>query len=181
MAKRHQINTSKYLNSREIFELKANLSFRECRDSILIRVLMESGARSAELINISVHDLSLEDIDDASVLILGLKGSNDRTLSLTRETASLLVNYLKANDITSGKAFRCTTRTVRNAWAKFKPVDSRLGVHALRHTFAVEAYKKTSSVLLVKSALGHVDLRSTMVYVDHVNSLADLVKLKGVI
>ncbi|MBI5433295.1 MAG: tyrosine-type recombinase/integrase [Planctomycetes bacterium] len=38
------------------------------------------------------------------------------------------------------------------------------GAHALRHSFATRLYQRTGDVLLVKEALGHRSVVSTLVY-----------------
>ncbi|MCC7169651.1 MAG: tyrosine-type recombinase/integrase [Planctomycetes bacterium] len=38
------------------------------------------------------------------------------------------------------------------------------GAHALRHTFATALYRRTGDVLIVKEALGHRSVASTLVY-----------------
>ena len=40
----------------------------------------------------------------------------------------------------------------------------RAKVHSLRHSFAASLYRRTGDVLLVKEALGHRSISSTLVY-----------------
>ena len=60
--------------------------------------------------------------------------------------------------------------TARQAQRRFEHWLGRAGIrggfspHSLRHTFALGLYAKTGDVLVVKEALGHRAITSTMVY-----------------
>ena len=60
--------------------------------------------------------------------------------------------------------------SVRHAQRRFRGWLRRAGVqrpaspHSLRHRFAMDLYRRTGDVLLVKEALRHRSIASTMVY-----------------
>ncbi len=49
-------------------------------------------------------------------------------------------------------------------WLKVAGIRGTSGTHALRHSFATRLYRKSRNVLLVKQALGHRNIESTLVY-----------------
>jgi len=61
----------------------------------------------------------------------------------------------------------CTKRLVQKTgnmdYLKIHP-------HTFRHCFATELYAKTKDIILVKERLGHSDLKSTLIYVQLVQT-----------
>ncbi len=49
-------------------------------------------------------------------------------------------------------------------WAERAKIDRAISPHMLRHDFATRIYQKTRDVLLVKAALHHRSVASTLVY-----------------
>ena len=49
-------------------------------------------------------------------------------------------------------------------WLRGAGIRGRYSPHSLRHTFALGLYQRTGDVLVVKEALGHRAITSTMVY-----------------
>lgn len=160
MKKHYDIDESKYLSHTELEELTSSL--QSDRDSLIMRLLLETGARSQELLNVSLSDI---DMNSRTILIRGLKGSQDRRLPIKEATYKYLVNYIKTTAI-DHILFDITTRRLRQIWDYYKP--SKKGIHSLRHTFALNLYVKTKDVLLVKAALGHRSINSTMAYAEYI-------------
>lgn len=181
MTKLHQITKFKYLNDVQLFELKQSIELSNTRDSLIVRLLLETGMRGSELCNTTTQCLDLNDLNQATIFIQATKGSKDREVPLQAQTAYLLSQYLlKENLQPNDKLFDVKERMLRNIWAKFKPKGSK-GVHSLRHTFAIKLFEKFRDIKLVQTALGHRSITSTMVYADFVYSKNELNKLKDVI
>jgi integrase/recombinase XerC len=55
------------------------------------------------------------------------------------------------------------------------------GVHSLRHSFAINLYKKSRDVRFVQVCMGHRNINNTMVYADFVdeNEIVDSVLGEG--
>lgn len=49
-------------------------------------------------------------------------------------------------------------------WLQRAGITRRASPHTLRHTFATNLYQKTGDILLVKDALHHRSITSTLVY-----------------
>lgn len=170
---RYALNKNKYLLDPEIDRLHYILqSFRDkdARNCTLLWLLLHTGARAQEALNLRPEDLNNF---DRSVFIRGIKGSNDRELPLP----SWLFDRLERE---AGKAgvspiFPITYNRLRQIWDLYRPVHKKL--HGLRHTFAIRLYKKTKDLRLVQVALGHRNITNTMIYADYAYSQQELRKL----
>jgi len=67
------------------------------------------------------------------------------------------------------RLFPIAVRTFRHIWNLYRP-NHKKGAHCLRHTYGVRLYQNCENVFTVKSALGHVNIQNTMVYLDFVES-----------
>lgn len=170
---RYALNKNKYLLDPEIDRLNYILqSFKDkdARNCTLLWLLLHTGARAQEALNLRPEDLNNF---DRSVFIRGIKGSNDRELPLP----SWLFDRLERE---AGKAgvspiFAITYNRLRQVWDLYRPVHKKL--HGLRHTFAIRLYKKTKDLRLVQVALGHRNITNTMIYADYAYSQQELRKL----
>jgi integrase/recombinase XerC len=140
------------------------------RDSILLRLLLFTGARGVEIRGVKKSDLAKR-----AVLIHGAKKSNDRVIALSQAFYKELVIYSK--DMNEDDVlFPVAARTLRYIWAQYRPNVNK-GVHCLRHTFGVRLCDNSNgNVQAVKSALGHRSLNSTQVYTDYVQGQKQLRK-----
>lgn len=159
-------------------ELKALLTLLErhkgTRDSILLRLLLFTGARGIEIRRVRKCDIGKK-----AVSIQGAKGSNDRVIELTpafHKELQVYVADMAAEDL----IFPVAERTLRHIWHQYRP-NPKKGVHALRHTFGVRLCDNSGgNVHAVKSALGHRNIQNTMIYLDYVQGQKQLKKaMKG--
>jgi integrase/recombinase XerC len=167
MSKRHyQVTPNKYLSVEEQAQLQLVLAADESRDATMIRLAIATGARAQEVLNITPADLYHH---EQSVLIRGLKGSNDRVLPLKPKLFAA-ITALAAD----GKPFPIRYSRLHQIWDYYKPFDKPF--KSLRHTFAIELYKRCRDIRLVQNALGHRDIANTMVYMQLVHSIEDFRK-----
>ena len=131
------------------------------RDSILLRLLLFTGARGIE-----IRRVRKSDIGKNAVAIQGAKGSNDRVIGLTAGFHKELQAYV-ADMADEDLIFPVAERTLRHIWHQYRP-NPKKGVHALRHTFGVKLYSNCADIHAVKTALGHVCLANTMIYLSFV-------------
>jgi integrase/recombinase XerC len=160
------LTKDKFLDPDEAKRLRAMTKGLENRDQIIIQLAFATGARASEILAITKADL--DDVEKA-VYIRGLKGSRDRTLPLPKSLYNAIVK------LEGEKPFDITYSRLHQIWDQFSPNGKKF--HSIRHTFAVELYKRTRDIRLVQLALGHKDLRNTMVYVDFVYSQEELRKV----
>jgi integrase/recombinase XerC len=175
MAATYQLNKSKYLVQNELAELKRILGlFREkdLRNTLLIEVALNSGARASELLNLRWMDL--DDFEN-TLFIRGLKGSNDREIPLQKSLYNNLKKLKKPADKPDDAVFKISYPRLIQIWNEYKPVQKKF--HSLRHTFALNLYKKTRDLRLVQVALGHRNIQNTIVYAEYVYSTQELKRL----
>ncbi len=170
---KYQLNKNKYLLSPELEKLNQILQTYQSQDTrncLLIQLGLKTGARAQELLNIQKLDVNLY---DETVFIKGIKGSNDREIPLP----SLIFLQMKLfmEKLESKKLFDISYDRLYQIWNHYRPVEKKF--HCLRHTFAIQLYKKTKDIRLVQVALGHRNITNTMIYADYVYSQEELKKL----
>lgn len=105
------------------------------------------------------------------------KGAKDRTLWLGDELLGELGAWMDARKragecrwlLPTKNGTRVRTSHLRRSvkrYARMADIDEadRVSPHTLRHTFATRLYERTLSLRLVQEALGHSDIRTTMLY-----------------
>lgn len=156
----YSITRDKFLNQDELAMLKRLIAQYPSRDTVLIDLALHTGGRAQELLNIQQHDLNDE---HETVFIKGSKGSKDREIPVP----TYLYKELKAHI-----PFDISYRRLSQIWDLYKPVDKKF--HSLRHTFAIELYKRTKDIKLVQICLGHKSITSTQVYAEFVYELNEM-------
>lgn len=167
------INKHKYLTEDELKMVSAVLTrYREkdVRDVLMLDLLLATGARVGELLMLRPRDLNQA---DGSIFFHGLKGSSDREIPVPAELFSRLTSYAEGRpeDV---PVFNLSYNRTREIWAHYTPVKKKL--HSLRHTFAINLYRKTHDIRLVQKALGHKHIATTMVYQDYIYSMDEMRK-----
>jgi integrase len=168
---RYALNKTKYLLDPEFDRLQSiieTFKAKDPRNALLLALALATGARAQELLNIRTEDLNDH---DQSVLIRGIKGSNDRELPLRSE----LFATLEKLPAIEGRIFPISYHRLHQIWLNYRPVHKKF--HSLRHTFAIRLYRKTKDLRLVQVALGHRNISNTMIYADYLYSQAELRKL----
>jgi integrase len=154
----------KFLNDAELESLLNLLDLHKGeRDSILIRVLLFTGARTIE-----VTKLTKADLREGGLFIHAAKGSNDRLVPLAADFYEELKTYA-ANMAVTDRLFPIATRTIRHIWKHWRP-NRNLGAHSLRHTIGVRHYSSCADIHATKTLLGHKSISSTLIYLDFVES-----------
>jgi integrase len=169
----YSLNKSKYLTDFEFKRLLSILDSFELKDErnvLLIRMALATGARAKELLSLRKADL---DAHEKTVFIRGLKGSSDRELPLKSQLFDQLLRH--ADQVPGDYIFPISYNRLRQIWQLYRPVHKKF--HCLRHTFAIQIYKKTKDVRLLQMALGHRNIVNTMIYADYVYSKEELRKL----
>ncbi|MCC7171374.1 MAG: tyrosine-type recombinase/integrase [Planctomycetes bacterium] len=149
------------------------------RDHAVFALIAWTGIRLSSAIGIDVEDI---DLGRAEIRLRRVKGDRTERVLLGPKSVALLTMYL--GDRRSGPAFPAFHGGVlgrRQAARRFELWLERAGLphrgaHALRHSFATRLYRQTGDVLLVRTALGHRSLESTLVY-----ARADDVLLRAVL
>lgn len=162
------LNKTKYLEPEELKELNSRINSYK-RDHLIIKLLLNTGARAQELLNIKKSDLSTEHY---SVLIRGLKGSNDREIPLAYGFYMQLKRFASSHK--NERLFPISYQRLYQIWVKHRPAIKKL--HATRHTFAMEVYRKTKDIRIVQVALGHKSIATSEVYTKYAYTMDELKK-----
>ncbi|KAA0805628.1 integrase [Bacillus sp. JAS102] len=124
------------------------------RDSAIVLLLLNSGLRVSELVNIDINDISLTD-RKGTVKIIG-KGNKERTIPLNVETRRALTKYLEERNGNSPALFlsnrdeRISVRSVQHLINKYG-----FNVHQLRHTFITDLVRAGHDISIIQSLSGH--------------------------
>ena len=170
----YKLNKNKYLLDHEkerLEEILKEFMDTHPRDCLLLFLALKTGARATELLNLKPSDLN---VFEQTIFVRGVKGSNDRELPLPAGIFDKLFVYVK-RETKHPYIFDISYNRLRQIWETYRPVNKKL--HALRHTFAIELYKKTRDLRLLQVALGHRSISNTMIYADYLYSQEELKRL----
>ena len=140
------------------------------RNKAILSFIWDSGARVSDVINLRPGDLN---IGKREATIKGGKGGVDRTIAFSDYTAGLLKKYKEARP--KGEYFFCTLKRKKldrvylysmiRRYAKRIGIKKKIGLHTLRHSFAMSFYKNSGHDLIsLQKLLGHKSLRTTEIY-----------------
>lgn len=151
------------------------------RDTVLLSLLYDSGARVQELADLKVGDIRTAPPPTAK---LTGKGNKKRIVPLMKPMSDLLRQYLKENNLTESKTFdyplfsnrsknKLTRAGISYIVKKYTGEASRatpelfpnkLSPHCFRHTKAVHLLQSGVNLVYIRDFLGHVDIKTTEVY-----------------
>lgn len=148
------MNKSKFLSKLELAELRRVLEINretDPRNVLLIELALATGARASELLSVKKQDL-----DAGSVLIHGIKSSNDREIPLKPALFKALLA------LPGDLLFPISYQRLVQIWNQYRPVKK--GIHSIRHTVALTIFAKHRDIRLVQVVLGHRNIQNTLVY-----------------
>jgi len=143
------------------------------RDRAILELLYSSGLRLAELTDLNLGDV---DLDDATVRVTG-KGNKDRIVPVGSHARKAIRQWLRARVGLAGsdeQALFVSTRGTRLScravqarvkhWAKRQGIDARVYPHLFRHSFATHLLESSHDLRGVQELLGHANISTTQVY-----------------
>ena len=144
------------------------------RNRCLFEVLLCTGARVNELVNIKLRDI---DLTLREIRVLG-KGNKERIVYLGSYAIDSLNNYLSVRNELLGKQSndylflnhlgnKLTTRGVRDIIDKIllkNCSNLKITPHTFRHSFATMLLNEGCDLKSVQELLGHVSLSTTSIY-----------------
>jgi site-specific recombinase XerD len=146
--------------------------FERLRAIAIISLLIFSGVRAQELLNLNVEDVRL---DDRSLFIRCGKGGKDRLIPMDFALVETLRTYLKDRDRLKRKhpRFFLTLQsdqpmTYKSLQLLVQKLRKASGIyfyaHMLRHTFATLMLEGGADIFAISKMLGHSDIKTTMIY-----------------
>lgn len=162
-------------------EVVVSSSRTKIRDTLILRVLWETGCRRSEALNIRYQDCDLE---KGRFRIRDTKTYEERMVVISEDTIPILRDYIRenirkdANDYIFQNEMCLNGNRVKLDWitAVFKkavnalkakgqiPESKRVVVHSLRHGRATDLLDKGVPIDIVKEILGHRSLETTLYY-----------------
>lgn len=143
------------------------------RDRAILELLYSSGLRLAELTDLNLGDV---DLNDATVRVTG-KGNKDRIIPVGRRARDAVSAWSKvrtqlANEdesalFVSSRGSRLSKRAVQSRvkhWAKVQGLDANVYPHLFRHSFATHLLESSHDLRGVQELLGHANISTTQVY-----------------
>jgi len=143
------------------------------RDRAILELLYSSGLRLAELVDLDIGDV---DMNDATVHVTG-KGNKDRVVPVGRQALKALRQWsITRSDLAdadekamfvSNRGTRISSRSVQarvKHWAKKQGIDANVYPHLFRHSFATHVLESSHDLRGVQELLGHANISTTQVY-----------------
>lgn len=142
------------------------------RDRALIMLLLRTGMRIGELLEVKVDDIVLH--DQKILLYVGAKNYEGREVYYSADAEQALKQWLRTRDKTRRYLFYGRSDKPLNyvsAWSAMRKTLERAGLldkgyspHSLRHTFATEMINAGMRVEVLQQILGHQDIEMTLRY-----------------
>jgi site-specific recombinase XerD len=153
------------------------------RDRTIMTLLYDSAARLAEVLGLSVSDVSI-DGDNPQIRVDG-KGSKSRTVPISPKTAAHLAHYISVYHrngdsntqplfytviknqigmISEANVERFISDYARKARSCCSSIPDRVHPHMFRRTRATQLYQNGVSLPVVSRLLGHASLETTRLY-----------------
>lgn len=146
------------------------------RDTAIITMLLGTGLRLNELVQMNIGDVNFED----NTIKVTRKGNQERILPTSEEVLIVIQRYLRTREgvllheplFLSKRNKRIDTASVWHLVKKYlkqaQIEKEKLSPHTLRHTFATTLLKQGENLLTIKQLLSHKNLRTTERYL-HIN------------
>ena len=153
------------------------------RDRTMMVLLYDSAVRLAEMLNLQVDDVCLDE-NNPYIRVMG-KGSKERVVAITDKTAQHLRQYLHVyhtrdhpaatvlfythikgttGKMSEGNVERFLQQYADQARSQCPEIPPRVYPHMLRRTRATHLYQNGVELALVSRILGHADLDTTRIY-----------------
>ena len=145
------------------------------RNKCLLEVLLATGARISEIINIKLKDM---DLSNQEIKVLG-KGNKERIVFINEHAVDSINDYLNNSrnillgNKQSDKLFinhiggdltDRGVRTILDNIIKQSSLNIKVTPHMFRHTFATMLLNEGCDLKSVQELLGHVNMSTTQIY-----------------
>ncbi len=162
------------LNTLEKEKSKRN-SYIAFRNAAMVKLMLYSGARVSEVINIKYSDIGVSDVDSSfyKIMIIG-KGNKQAPVYIKRELVDEELEFMdsirhyKKNDLVfASKTGRALSREgiyiIVKRLLKLSGIN-KTGVHILRHTLAMRLAARNVDILHIQKIMRHANIATTMIY-----------------
>jgi len=172
-----------YLNIEDlevIFQQPDTTTKKGRRDLTLLCILYDTGGRVQEIADLTLSSIRLQ--APAQITLLG-KGNKKRVVPLMDQTATLLSNYMRENNLMQGQMnehpvfFNHRHEALSRSGIgyilqkhvttarKVQPViPDKVTPHILRHSKAMHLLEAGVNIVYIRDILGHVNISTTGIY-----------------
>ncbi len=179
------LTPDRFLRPEDVAALRASLEAdrrrgnpRTVRDFAIVELLLGSGLRVSEACSLAIRDLHLQ-VGDPAIFVRNGKGGRARLVPISSRLAATLGAFIDRKrewgeplesdrPLFLGQHRVALTRFgMSKLWKsalRAARLPDRWGIHATRHTFAVEVYRQTRDLRLTQRLLGHASVVTTTAY-----------------
>jgi integrase/recombinase XerD len=168
---------------------KSTSHWCETRDLAIILLLLNTGMRVSELIQLNFNSIQTNG-GQYHVMIMG-KGGKERVLKLNEKTAAALLNYLAQRPspplaqaqtealFLNKNLHRISRKAISELVRKYAkeahlpPKAASISPHKLRHTLATLLLANGENLRVVQEILGHSNIQTTQIYTHVINTEKD--------
>lgn len=165
-----KVEIEKFIKALNTYKFSSKIS---SRNKLIIKIILYTGIRVSEAINIKTKDIYQE--DDVYLIQVRGKGNKPRVVMIKASVINedlkgwmdirichntLLFCNSKGNPITQSYI----SRVVEQILLSVNIRKEKNGAHMLRHSFATLLYSKHRDLVLVQEALGHADINTSRIY-----------------
>lgn len=149
---------------------------KNLKHKAMITTMYSSGLRVSEVIHLHYDDISRTNM---TIHVRNTKSRRDRYTILSQKNLDLLTEYWfkcgRPREILFPSSWSGSYLDVSSVNQFFKASAKKAGItrkvssHSCRHSFASHLYEDGTDIRYIQALLGHIDLRSTEIYV-HVSN-----------
>jgi integrase/recombinase XerD len=177
-----------YLNDSEVETILAYLNEKLVTSkkhydyiySLGIKLMLFGGLRISEVLSLKLENISISDLtnqdgerDFYEIFLEDTKSNEEQTALIKKEHIELEIAYFMGvwkdyEPIFKGQKNK-NRITRSNFYVSVNKIMKKLhirgrGLHIFRHTCAMQLYRKTGNLLVLKETLRHSDIKTTMIY-----------------
>lgn len=163
---------------------KKTTSWIKSRDLSILLLLLNTGMRVSELVNLNKN--SIQQAGESLRIVIMGKGGKERMLKLNAVVVRALEQYLQERPNSTDEALflnKNSTRLSRKGIselitkyvreAKLPPKGANISPHKLRHTLATMLLSNGENLRVVQEILGHSSIQTTQIYTHVINTEKD--------
>lgn len=151
-------------NTIPLKDLEQAISSADGLARIIIKIMLETGVRVQELLDITKADV---DLGNGRIKVRG-KGNKERLVYISETTRQQLRMWCNGStDKLFGALDQREVRRIVYMTLKRYSSAKQLSPHAIRHTYATEMARRGMTATTLQKALGHQRLETTQRYIDY--------------
>ncbi|MEE9392628.1 MAG: tyrosine-type recombinase/integrase [Planctomycetota bacterium] len=172
------------MSESEELRFKKALKDHPCkRDRVLFRLMLQTGIRIGSALGLDIEDL---DFENGRIWLRTMKGARVDAKGIPEPVSNEVSGYVDGQGrgaVFQGRDGR--RLSARHAQRVFSRIVEKAGLgdwitpHCLRHTYATRLYEASNDLILVKEAMTHRSISSTVVYLSSVQTVRSSCILVG--